>query len=120
MGTPRKKIRIRRSTGIVRAARPAPLVEAGLPEARPAAAFCVELGTVRIYAETAADMRAVLGPLLQMASQKNLAQLLGVSTRTLQRWQRDGRVPTTGGHLLAQVVGDLVTRSGSGSSRTGG
>jgi hypothetical protein len=79
----------------------------------------VELGAVRIYAETAADVHAVLEPLLQLASQKNLAQLLGISTRTLQRWQRDGRVPPAGGHLLAQVVGDMATRTGSGSVWTG-
>ena len=119
MDPTRKKARRRQRTGVRTVAPATPLVEAGLPAARPVTAFCVELGAVRIYAETAADVHAVLEPLLQMASQKNLAQLLGISTRTLQRWQRDGRVPAAGGHLLARVVGDLATRTGSGSSRTG-
>ncbi len=86
---------------------------AGDPSA--AATFCVEVGAVRIYADSAADVRAVLEPLLQMASQKNLAQLLGISTRTVQRWQRSGRVPAGGGHLLSQVIGRLGTGTNSGS-----
>ena len=77
--------------------------------------FCVELGPVRIYAKSAEGMQEVLEPLLQVASQKNLAEMLGVSTRTLYRWQRAGRVPTPGNHMLAQIVGGMGARTDVGS-----
>jgi hypothetical protein len=73
------------------------------------------LGALRITVERAADLPAVLQPLLQVASQKNLSQLLGISTRTLQRWQRQGRLPPVGGQTLAQIVGGMVTIPGSGA-----
>jgi 6-phosphogluconate dehydrogenase (decarboxylating) len=102
----------RERLGAPAAVRPAEAGTSGT-EAGRETGYCVEVGAVRVYVDTIAEVHAVLEPLLQFSSQKKLAQLLGISTRTLHRWRHSGRLPPAGGGMLAEVVGRLGTQTGS-------
>lgn len=77
----------------------------------------MEFGAVKIHVRTVNEARELLAPFLRVSNRKELAQLLGISERTLRRWSRDGRLGNTATPVLASVLGRLATLSSSGSAR---
>jgi hypothetical protein len=69
----------------------------------------MEVGAVRIHVGTVAEARELLAPFLRVTSRKELAQLLGISPRTLRRWSGNGRLGKMESPQLANVMRHLAT-----------
>jgi hypothetical protein len=66
----------------------------------------IELGGVRIHLGVDEDAVSLLRSLMRHVSNQEIADMLGISERTVRRWKRQGRLPRRG-HARLKLA-DLI------------
>lgn len=71
----------------------------------------LELGTLTVQVEHQEEATAFLRGLFRHLTNKEVAELLGVTDKTVRRWQQTGRLPSrSGGQLtLLDLLGHLFS-----------
>ncbi|HKI99849.1 MAG TPA: helix-turn-helix domain-containing protein [bacterium] len=73
----------------------------------------LELGALTVEVERQEDAADFLRGLFRHLNNKEVADLLGVTDKTVRRWRRAGRLPTRGGGQLTLL--DLLHHLGPGA-----
>ena len=60
----------------------------------------IELGNLRIHLKEEEDTVSLLQSLMRHVSNQEIADMLGISERTVRRWKREGRLPSRGNARL--------------------
>lgn len=63
----------------------------------------IELGNLRIHLKEDEDTVSLLQSLMRHVSNQEVADMLGISERTVRRWKREGRLPSRGSARLKLV-----------------
>lgn len=86
----------------------------------------IELGNLRIRLAEEDDAVSMLQSLMRYISNQEIADMLGISERTVRRWKREGRLPTGGktrlklADLIPYLTGSPHTTNGRAGARKNG
>ncbi|MEE8554942.1 MAG: helix-turn-helix domain-containing protein [bacterium] len=89
----------------------------------------IELGNLRIHLKEDEDTVSLLQSLMRHVSNQEIADMLGISERTVRRWKREGRLPSRGSarlklvDVLEHLTGDTApgrTAEGTGAAAGAG
>ena len=68
----------------------------------------LELGALSVVIEDPDELKAFMRPLCHHMSQKETAEVLGISDRTLRRWRAERQLPLTGPLTLMELLNALT------------
>ena len=85
----------------------------------------IELGSVRIHLDANEDALELLRSLMRHVSNQEIADMLGISERTVRRWKHEGRLPRQGharlklADLIEHLARQRATPAGNNGNKGG-